>query len=163
MLGAFAAPANAQRFDIDTPCKKIGECADCMSSGTICAQFVTTRFCKPEGRIKVVLIGEELGIDCTMEELERTRQGVFSINEAYTLSDIENNRFDFIPLSKVLEEYFSTIVDSELEFKIKNGALLPNIYGEDMVVFKNIKNEVIGIYEVYPKDKKKIKPIRVFK
>ena len=108
-------------------------------------------------------IGEELGIDCTMEELERTRQGVFSINEAYTLSDIENNRFDFIPLSKVLEEYFSTIVDSELEFKIKNGALLPNIYGEDMVVFKNIKNEVIGIYEVYPKDKKKIKPIRVFK
>ena len=58
----YAAPANAQRFDIDTPCKKIGECADCMSGSTICAQFVTTRFCKPEGRIKVVLIGEELGI-----------------------------------------------------------------------------------------------------
>ena len=58
----FAAPANAQRFDIDTPCKKIGECADCLSSTTICAQFVTTRFCKPAGRIKVVLIGESLGI-----------------------------------------------------------------------------------------------------
>ena len=58
----YAAPANAQRFDIDTPCKKIGECADCLSSTTICAQFVTTRICKPEGRIKVVLIGEELGI-----------------------------------------------------------------------------------------------------
>ena len=58
----FAAPANAQRFDLDTPCKKIGECADCLSSTTICAQFVTTRFCKPAGRIKVVLIGENLGI-----------------------------------------------------------------------------------------------------
>lgn len=58
----FAAPANAQRFDIDTPCKKIGECADCLSGSTICAQFVTTRICKPAGRIKVVLIGEELGI-----------------------------------------------------------------------------------------------------
>lgn len=58
----FAAPANAQRFDLDTPCKKIGECADCLSGSTICAQFVTTRFCKPAGRIKVVLIGEELGI-----------------------------------------------------------------------------------------------------
>ena len=58
----YAAPANAQRFDIDTPCKKIGECADCLSSSTICAQFVTTRICKPTGRIKVVLIGEELGI-----------------------------------------------------------------------------------------------------
>ena len=58
----YAAPANAQRFDIDTPCKKIGECADCLSGSTICAQFVTTRVCKPTGRIKVVLIGEELGI-----------------------------------------------------------------------------------------------------
>ena len=58
----YAAPANAQRFDIDTPCKKIGECADCFSGSTICAQFVTTRICKPAGRIKVVLIGEELGI-----------------------------------------------------------------------------------------------------
>ena len=58
----YAAPANAQRFDIDTPCKKIGECADCLSGSTICAQFVTTRFCTPAGRIKVVLIGEELGI-----------------------------------------------------------------------------------------------------
>lgn len=58
----YAAPANAQRFDLDTPCKKIGCCADCLSASTICAQFVTTRFCKPAGRIKVVLIGEELGI-----------------------------------------------------------------------------------------------------
>ena len=58
----FAAPANAQRFDLDTPCKKIGECADCLSGSTICAQFVQTRICKPAGRIKVVLIGENLGI-----------------------------------------------------------------------------------------------------
>ena len=58
----YAAPANAQRFDLDTPCKKIGECADCLSGSTICAQFVQTRICKPAGRIKVVLIGEELGI-----------------------------------------------------------------------------------------------------
>ncbi len=58
----YAAPANAQRFDLDTPCKKIGCCADCLSASTICAQFVTTRICKPAGRIKVVLIGEELGI-----------------------------------------------------------------------------------------------------
>ncbi len=58
----YAAPANAQRFELDTPCKKIGCCADCLSATTICAQFVTTRVCKPAGRIKVVLIGESLGI-----------------------------------------------------------------------------------------------------
>jgi len=108
-------------------------------------------------------IGDELEIVCTMEELERTKQGVFDITDAYKLSDIENGNYSFITLSKVLKDKYSTIVDSEMEFKIRNGALLPNIYKEDMVVFKNIKDEVIGIYGPYDKDKKKIKPIRVFK
>lgn len=58
----FAAPANSQRFNINTPCKLTGECADCTSPDCICNQLVTTRLCKPAGRIKVVLVGEELGI-----------------------------------------------------------------------------------------------------
>ncbi len=58
----FSAPANAQRFDINTPCKITGECGDCISTQCICNQFVTTRNCKPEGRIKVILVGEDLGI-----------------------------------------------------------------------------------------------------
>ncbi len=108
-------------------------------------------------------IGDELGIPCTMEELERTKQGVFDIKDAYKISDIENNKYDFISLSKVLSDKYSTLVDSEMEFKIRNGALLPNIYKEELIVFKNIKDEVVGIYGPYDKDKKKIKPIRVFK
>lgn len=58
----FSAPANAQRFKINTPCKITGECANCMSEECICNQFVTTRLCKPAGRIKVILVGEDLGI-----------------------------------------------------------------------------------------------------
>lgn len=58
----FAAPANSQRFDIKTPCKVTGECADCTSPDCICNQLVTTRLCKPAGRIKVILVGEDLGI-----------------------------------------------------------------------------------------------------
>lgn len=58
----FSAPANAQRFEINTPCKITGECGDCTSTTCICNQIVTTRNCKPEGRIKVILIGEDLGI-----------------------------------------------------------------------------------------------------
>ncbi len=58
-----AAPANAQRFaGIATPCAATGQCADCKSPDTICCQFVTTRICRPAGRIKVVLIGEDLGL-----------------------------------------------------------------------------------------------------
>ena len=36
--------------------------ADCKSPDTICCQFVTTRICRPAGRIKVVLIGDDLGL-----------------------------------------------------------------------------------------------------
>ena len=56
-----AAPVNAQRFDIKTPCKITGKCADCNSADCICNVFVTTRHSKPAGRIKVVIVGEALG------------------------------------------------------------------------------------------------------
>lgn len=57
----YAAPVNAQRFNIQTPCKLTGMCADCTNIQSICAQMVTTRFCRPQGRIKVILVGEDLG------------------------------------------------------------------------------------------------------
>lgn len=56
-----AAPMNAQRFDIQTPCKVTGSCADCKSPQCICNQILVTRHCRPAGRIKVILVGEELG------------------------------------------------------------------------------------------------------
>lgn len=58
---SIAAPFNAQRFPLDTPCSKTGSCADCLNKNSICASMVRTRICRPEGRIKVVLVGEELG------------------------------------------------------------------------------------------------------
>jgi L-lactate utilization protein LutB len=58
-----AAPLNAQRFtSLKTPCNETGTCANCMSPDTICSYFVTTRFCKPAGRIKIILIGKDLGL-----------------------------------------------------------------------------------------------------
>lgn len=58
----IAAPANAQRFDGKTPCSVNGQCADCVSPDCICNQIVITRGCRPAGRIKVVLVGEDLGM-----------------------------------------------------------------------------------------------------
>jgi len=59
----IAAPLNIQRFpSLETPCSETGSCADCLSPDTICSFFVTTRFCKPAGRIKVILIGKDLGL-----------------------------------------------------------------------------------------------------
>ncbi|MBO4725577.1 MAG: lactate utilization protein [Firmicutes bacterium] len=57
-----AAPVNSFRFPaLKTPCKIAGKCVDCKGETSICAQFVTTRICKPAGRIKVILVGEDLG------------------------------------------------------------------------------------------------------
>ncbi len=56
-----AAPINAQRFGLDTPCTKTGSCMNCKSLDTICCQFLITRFSKHPGRIHVILVNECLG------------------------------------------------------------------------------------------------------
>ena len=58
---SIAAPMNAQRFQIETPCKHTGTCADCTSDDCICASMVITRKSMHHGRIKVILVGESLG------------------------------------------------------------------------------------------------------
>ena len=56
-----AAPTNAQRFGLSTPCSKAGTCFDCKSPDTICCQFLITRFSRHEGRIHVILVNDNLG------------------------------------------------------------------------------------------------------
>lgn len=56
-----AAPINAQRFGLSTPCAKTGACMDCKSPDTICCQFLITRFSRHTGRIHVILVNDVLG------------------------------------------------------------------------------------------------------
>ena len=56
-----AAPINAQRFGLSTPCSKTGKCMDCKSPDTICCQFLITRFSRHPGRIHVILVNDDLG------------------------------------------------------------------------------------------------------
>ena len=58
---AVAAPTNAQRFEINTPCKKTGSCANCKSPDTICCQFLITRYSRHADRIHVILVNDSLG------------------------------------------------------------------------------------------------------
>lgn len=57
-----AAPMNQQRFQLPNPCTATGSCADCKSETCICNQIVITRHCRPVGRIKFILVGEDLGL-----------------------------------------------------------------------------------------------------
>lgn len=56
-----AAPINAQRFGLSTPCAKTGSCMNCKSPDTICCQFLITRFSRHKDRIHVILVNDELG------------------------------------------------------------------------------------------------------
>ena len=57
----IAAPINAQRFDINTPCKKTGCCYDCKSLDTICCQLLITRYSKIKSRIILILVDDNIG------------------------------------------------------------------------------------------------------
>ena len=56
-----AAPINAQRFGLDTPCAKTGSCYNCKSPDSICCQFLITRFSRHKDRIHVILVNDYLG------------------------------------------------------------------------------------------------------
>ena len=56
-----AAPINAQRFGLSTPCSKTGACMNCKSPDTICCQILITRYSRHAGRIHVILVNDTLG------------------------------------------------------------------------------------------------------
>ena len=56
-----AAPMNQQRFGLPNPCTATASCADCKSETCICNHILVTRHCRPVGKIKFVLVGEDLG------------------------------------------------------------------------------------------------------
>lgn len=57
----YAAPVNTMRLDMKTPCVKTGYCMDCNSPQRICNVWTITEKSFPKGRIKVVLINDDMG------------------------------------------------------------------------------------------------------
>ena len=62
----YAAPINVQRFaNFNPPCKNNGHCYDCVAPDSICNFILTTRkgslMNAKEARIKVIIVGENLG------------------------------------------------------------------------------------------------------
>ncbi|MGL4207888.1 MAG: lactate utilization protein [Candidatus Adiutrix sp.] len=56
-----AAPLNNKRLNLNNPCLKSGRCHDCQLPSSICNYFTIIDRSRPEGRISVVLIGDDLG------------------------------------------------------------------------------------------------------
>jgi L-lactate utilization protein LutB len=58
----YVAPANSMRLDKKTPCVKTSYCQECKSPDRICNTWTITEKSFPKGRVKVVLINENLGL-----------------------------------------------------------------------------------------------------
>jgi len=57
----YAAPVNTMRLDKKTPCAKTSYCEECKSPDRICNTWTITEKSFPKGRIRVVLINQDLG------------------------------------------------------------------------------------------------------
>ena len=103
-------------------------------------------------------------LDCygVMSSLVRTRQGDFSINDSYSISDIENGNYNIINLGTFFKDKYKVIVDDDLKKDVLNGKILKNKYGVDEVLFVDSDNLVLALYHVYDKDNSMIKPYKMF-
>ena len=105
-------------------------------------------------------IGVKLGCGAIMTNLRRTKQGLFKIENSYTISDIEKGIYKMInPLEYLEIEQIE--VDEYLYNKIKNGSILENRYNSKLIAFIH-NNELVAIYTIYDKDINKIKPWKIF-
>lgn len=61
-MQTVAAPLNAKQLNKDTPCTEDGVCHNCKNEGRICCSTVITNFNRVKGRIKVIIVNEDLGL-----------------------------------------------------------------------------------------------------
>lgn len=101
-------------------------------------------------------IGNSLNTCAIMTDLRRTKLGDFNIEDAIKIKDIKNAKL--YSIEEVLKNYKQIEVDGNLEFKIKNGCKIKNIYNEEYVLFKNID----GIIGLYKNENNMLKPYKMF-
>lgn len=90
-------------------------------------------------------IGKTLQTVATMEDLVRTKQGNYKIEDSYTLEDIKNDNYKPIPLNIVLKDYHTYNLNATEYFKVKNGSkMLLNI--DDKIVTLLYNNKPIALY-----------------
>ena len=106
-------------------------------------------------------ICDKLGTIGTMSELERTKQGNFSIDDSYSLNQIEQNKYKMISKEEILSSLETIVLNKELFEKVRNGAIICKNFIGDLVCYK-YNNQIVAIYQTYAKDNTKAKPYIMF-
>ena len=90
-------------------------------------------------------IAIKLGTVATMEDLIRTKQGNYKIEDSYTLEDIKNDKYKAIPLNEVLKDYPAYNLNATEYFKVKNGSKI-SLNIDDKIVTLLYNNKPIALY-----------------
>lgn len=102
-------------------------------------------------------IGLKLNTNATMTKLIRTKLDKFTIEESYTLEDIQNDNYKILSLEDLID--LDTInINEEMLFKIKNGQIID--YQTNKYILYKYNNQNIALYKPYQNNK--IKPFIMF-
>lgn len=82
----------------------------------------------------------------TMKNLIRTRQGIFTLKDAYTLKDIEENNYKLLSIKECLPNIKTTVIEEPLLTKVKNGMILDKFFKENMSLLLDKEGKEIAIY-----------------
>lgn len=104
-------------------------------------------------------IGYKLNTYGTMKELTRTKQGIFTLDNSYTLEDIKNNKYKMLSIKEALPNIKITQIDDKLLTKVKNGQVLDSFFEEEISLLVDKNNKEIAIYKHI--DKEKVKPYKM--
>ena len=81
----------------------------------------------------------------TMSNLKRTKQGIFKLEDSYTLDDIKQGNFKVLKVKDVLN-IPKIIAEGNLKKQIINGAKIKGIYSNEVLFLDKEGNE-LAIYE----------------
>ncbi|MCA0174301.1 tRNA pseudouridine(55) synthase TruB [Bacillus sp. RAR_GA_16] len=119
-------------------------------------------------RTLAVDVGEHLGYPAHMSFLIRTASGPFKLEECLTFDEIkqmiEEETLSLFPMEYALSTMPSLTVTPDLEAKLQNGAVLPQVNemtGDRLVMYNN-NGEAIAIYQKHPEKPGLMKPEKVF-
>lgn len=107
-------------------------------------------------------IASRLGTVGVMSNLRRITQGQFQLKDCVTLDQLEKGIYTLLSKEELFQETPKIRMDSILESKVKNGSLLPNVYGLEPIFFVDSNQKIIAIYKEYEKNNQWIKPWKTF-
>lgn len=101
-------------------------------------------------------IAASLNYPGVLTKLRRTKSGYFTIEQACSLEDVENNNYQMISILESLKGLEKVVVDQEVEKDVLNGKTLKIEQEHDFVVV-NENDDVLAIYNQSEKGIAKMK------